>query len=359
MNGPFTSRLNVLLAALFAAVLFLSVEAIAEQTDPPPAADKKSEEEAAPPTEESPQTEDPAREETADRKDQELPGATGGDATDEEHAETKPGETGPEDEAETDPGTNSQTGPDTADESAPGTGEDTDPVLEDDGDRQEDKKPEVQEEPIQADVDVQDCDRLAAHPADTNRKAEAVSFDTLKSQLAKAEEACRSATKDHPDVARFEFQLGRVLAAGGNTNEANEWYLKAAGRDYAAAMYNLALAYDEGTGIDKDQAVANRWYRKAADAGRAAAMWNLAINLDLGHGEPHDPVSSAFYLLLAYRSGFDKAVLGFEKELAGWRDATRREVQKALQTAGFYSGEINGRIDAATRSAAKAYRESS
>ena len=206
---------------------------------------------------------------------------------------------------------------------------------------------------------LHECDRLAAHAVDKGRVSSAVTYGDLKSHAAEAVAACRDATATHPGVMRFEYQLGRALAANGEDREASDWYTKAAERGYTAAVFNLAIAYDEGQGVEKDQSAANAWYRKAADKGRADAMWNLAINLDKGMGEKADPTTSAFYLLAAYKAGHEHTIDAFEKSLGSWEVATRREVQKILREAGHYSGETDGEINDATRTAAEAFRNAS
>ena len=212
---------------------------------------------------------------------------------------------------------------------------------------------------VSQNAELHECDRLAAHSVDPGRVASAVTYGDLKLRVVEAIAACRSATAAHPGVMRFEYQLGRALAVNDENKQANDWYTKAAERGYTAAMFNLAIAYDEGLGTEKDQSAANGWYRKAADKGRADAMWNLAINLDKGMGEKADPTTSAFYLLAAYKAGHEHTIGAFKKSLGSWELATRREVQKILREAGHYSGATDGEINDATRSAAEKFRNAS
>ena len=219
-----------------------------------------------------------------------------------------------------------------------------------------DQQPLVSEnEPVDQNAPVHQCDQLAAHPADRDRASAAVSFETLESQTSQALEACRRAIAEHPDVSRFEFQLGRVLDAVQQHVEAVEWYQKAAERGYTAAMFNLAVSFDDGEGIEKDQALANHWYRKAAANGRTSAMWNLAINLDEGFGGPHDPKGAADYLLQAYKGGHEKAAKAFGKNLSAWQETTRREVEQLLRDRANYNGPVNGAFNDEARQAAADY----
>jgi len=189
---------------------------------------------------------------------------------------------------------------------------------------------------------IHQCDRLSAHPADVDRIGTAVTYTALKSQIPQAVAQCRDAVSLYPGVSRFEFQLGRALDAQKNNQEAAQWYRKAAERGYTAAMYSLAVSYDEGDGLDKDQSMANYWYRQAARQGQKSAMWNLSINLDEGKGANHDPVGAANFLVKAYLAGHKRARAAFGKNLTTWQTGTRREVQRILQIAGFYDRPIKG-----------------
>ena len=200
-----------------------------------------------------------------------------------------------------------------------------------------------------------ECDRLAASPADDERVGEAVPYDSLKRHAARAVLACRQAATTYPDVSRFEFQLGLALHADDQPAEAADWFKKAANKDHGAAMYNLAVLYDNGEGIERDQGLANFWYAKAADKDQVSAMWNLAINMDEGKGTTHKPAVAAQYLLRAYRAGHEKAGEAFEKGLAEWQQSTRREVEQLLKQAGHYTGAVEGEFDAAARAAAAAH----
>jgi localization factor PodJL len=49
-------------------------------------------------------------------------------------------------------------------------------------------------------------------------------------------------------------------------------------------MHNLAIAYANGSGIDKNFAEAARWFRSAADRGFADSQFNLAVLYERGLG---------------------------------------------------------------------------
>ena len=56
----------------------------------------------------------------------------------------------------------------------------------------------------------------------------------------------------------------------------------------AIAQYNLALMYDNGDGVEQNDAEAFRWYKKAAEQGHAIAQFNLGVMYDEGQGVNQD-----------------------------------------------------------------------
>jgi len=56
---------------------------------------------------------------------------------------------------------------------------------------------------------------------------------------------------------------------------ARAWYEKAAAKDDASAMYNLALLYANGQGVTQDYIQARAWFEKAANKGDTRAMASL------------------------------------------------------------------------------------
>ncbi|MSU25006.1 MAG: hypothetical protein EXS32_14460 [Opitutus sp.] len=62
------------------------------------------------------------------------------------------------------------------------------------------------------------------------------------------------------------------------------------------AQYNLALAYELGRGVGKDEVAAQKWYRAAATQGYARARYNLALMLEEGRPAPADAAAAVeFY----------------------------------------------------------------
>lgn len=85
-----------------------------------------------------------------------------------------------------------------------------------------------------------------------------------------------------------------------------EWKRKAEAGD-TEAMFQLAICYDEGRGVEKDDRIAAVWYAKAAEKGHRGAAFNLAIMFDEGEGMPEDNVQAVRYYEMAANAGEHKA----------------------------------------------------
>ena len=82
--------------------------------------------------------------------------------------------------------------------------------------------------------DVDECDLLAAHPADPERLADGVADGTLVPRLAV--KACEAAVKQNSKELRFAYQLGRAYLAANRKDNAAEQFKRAADGNYAAAF---------------------------------------------------------------------------------------------------------------------------
>ena len=73
------------------------------------------------------------------------------------------------------------------------------------------------------------------------------------------------------DDAVADYRAGNYIRA------LNGFLYAATEQHNAAAMFNVALMYEQGKGVRRDRRQAETWYRKAAEAGDANAMFNLAV----------------------------------------------------------------------------------
>jgi FOG: TPR repeat, SEL1 subfamily len=53
-------------------------------------------------------------------------------------------------------------------------------------------------------------------------------------------------------------------------------------------MYNLGIMYATGSGTRPDNTQAAHWFTKAAEGGNADAQYNIAVMYDVGGGVPKD-----------------------------------------------------------------------
>jgi localization factor PodJL len=69
-------------------------------------------------------------------------------------------------------------------------------------------------------------------------------------------------------------------------SKAVQWYSVAAKAGNRKAMHNLAVAYAQGSGVQKDMASAAQWFGRAAALGLADSQFNLAVLYERGMGVP-------------------------------------------------------------------------
>ena len=147
-------------------------------------------------------------------------------------------------------------------------------------------------------VPIHDCDRLAAHPQDSNKVGPGVHWNLLDPE--RAVPACEAAVRDFPQVPRFGYQYARSLLKKGDDDAAFRLYRDLAEQGYPAAQSTLGHLYYSGQGVPQDDAEAVTWFRKAADQGHADAQNNLGAMLENGQGvPPASPVMAVVLVLSA------------------------------------------------------------
>ena len=113
-------------------------------------------------------------------------------------------------------------------------------------------------------------------------------------------EFLEAATAGH---ANSQFNLALMyeqgIGVGKDEKEALVWYSKSATQGNAAAQFNLAVMYEHGRGTTVDFANANAWYRKASVQGDALAIGNLGMLYLRGDGVKENKVAGVALLLLS------------------------------------------------------------
>ncbi len=162
--------------------------------------------------------------------------------------------------------------------------------------------------PSDAAAPVTACDRLAAHPADTQRVVEGVVWDLMDARAAVR--ACEDAVQRYPQELRFQYQLGRALLRSkrrdeglpylfdvaekgylvafaniggtyqfdlGNLAEALKWYRRGADLDDVSSQTHLAEMYLEGWGVERDLSQALRWFMPSAQRGYPLSEYKVGL----------------------------------------------------------------------------------
>jgi len=169
------------------------------------------------------------------------------------------------------------------------------------------------EAPARTDTPVAEteCDRLAADPEDPRKAGPGVKFDKISAD--EAVRACRNAVQRHPDIPRFEFQLGRALLAAKQGSEAVRWLGKAARAGHVFAMIYLGNAYSSASpqvpGVAKDNSEALRWYRSAAETGEGEGLLAMGLVYVNGTGVIRDADAALDWFRKAAATGNVKSIV--------------------------------------------------
>lgn len=148
---------------------------------------------------------------------------------------------------------------------------------------------------------IEDCDKLAAHPEDKNRKAPGVPWDKLDAVTAIG--ACNLALKESPVSERIQFQLARSWHKAKAYKQALALYRPLAAKNYAVAQAGLGQMYFSGHGVKQDDVEAVKWFTKAAEQGVADAQNTLGWMYQNGRGISKDETQAAIWYLRAAEKG--------------------------------------------------------
>ena len=98
-------------------------------------------------------------------------------------------------------------------------------------------------------------------------------------------------------LAAFSFLSSPVRAGlnegvaayqAGNVPLAYKEFLACAQKGDADCQFNVALMYEKGLGVTKDEKEAVVWYRKSANQGSSNAQFNLGVLYENGRGSAVD-----------------------------------------------------------------------
>jgi len=146
-----------------------------------------------------------------------------------------------------------------------------------------------------------------------------------------------AAKEGHAD-SQFNVALmyEKGIGVGKDEKEAVIWYGKSAAQGNAAAQYNLGVLYENGRGTHIDYAKANEWYRKASVQGDALAIGNLGMLYVRGQGVKENKVAGVALLLVSATQ--DSSPENHAKQNIS---ATRGLTTEMIVEAQALSGELN------------------
>ena len=84
------------------------------------------------------------------------------------------------------------------------------------------------------------------------------------------------------------FEAGIAAYKADDLPLAYRGFLAAAKEGHADSQFNVALMYEQGIGVGKDEKEAVVWYGKSAAQGNAAAQFNLGVMYENGRGTKVD-----------------------------------------------------------------------
>jgi TPR repeat protein len=141
---------------------------------------------------------------------------------------------------------------------------------------------------------------------------------------------------------------------------AARWYKRAADLGSPQGILYLGVMYEQGKGVEQNDATAVALYRQAANLGHSFGMHNLGGMLDRGKGvERRDPEQAAEFIMRALELRNPFTYQQMTRFSSQWSAEFRRALQRRLRDAGVYSGRIDGMIRGPTIEAIDAYMKRS
>lgn len=113
-----------------------------------------------------------------------------------------------------------------------------------------------------ATVKVTDCDRLAAHPSDTQKLAPGVKQADV--DIPASKKACHAALANASGDGRILYQLGRGYFYNSESDQGIAYFNQSADAGYPQGQFVLGLIYAQGNGIEPDTCKAGALWLKAA-----------------------------------------------------------------------------------------------
>jgi hypothetical protein len=196
----------------------------------------------------------------------------------------------------------------------------------------------------------QDCDLFAASPNDLGRPADVAGVSLDKLDVKKAMGACWLLGPSYADkIPRFTYQVGRILQAEGDLQEAEKLYAIAANKGYPAAQSALGVLYEK-QGKDKEAA---ELYRRSAEQRDPVGQTNFATMLrdEYGGVRKNDDEAARLYKEAAsqnYPAALSSLGWMYEQGRVGSaanESEARRLYEKAAEGGDPYAQRALARLD--------------
>ncbi|MEZ8021390.1 DUF2971 domain-containing protein [Vibrio splendidus] len=104
----------------------------------------------------------------------------------------------------------------------------------------------------------------------------------------------------------LKYEFGKGVEQ--SFEKAIEYYLAAAELGHSDAMFNLAISYERGEGVEKSLEKAIEYYKKAIELDHSNATFNLAIKYEFGKGVEKSPEIAFEYYQKAAELGHSNAM---------------------------------------------------
>lgn len=161
-------------------------------------------------------------------------------------------------------------------------------------------------------------------------------YETNNLPLAVKEFRSGAETNDANCQYNLALMYEQGIGVAKDEKEAVAWYRKAAEQGNANAQFNLGVLYENGRGTTVDFAQANQWYRRAAVQGDALAIGNLGMLYLRGDGVKVDKVAGVALLLRS--ATLDSSPENYAKRNLA---ATRGLTQEIIAAAQKLSSEMS------------------
>lgn len=138
---------------------------------------------------------------------------------------------------------------------------------------------------------------LLSRPAWAGLQEGVAAYESGNLPLALKEFRAAAETNDASCQYNLALMYERGIGVAKDEKEARVWYQKAAEQGNSSAQFNLGVLFENGHGGEVDFAQANRWYRKAAEQGDALAIGNLGMLYIRGDGVEVDKAAGVALLL--------------------------------------------------------------